>query len=161
VLSGGWRHVEIMRHAAGSRQREDPMRMILAGLLLLSGGPAFAQVFCVAPPSPTPVCNGCDVTLPWKVVASTVPRPTIPGLPKDRPWCVRSFGAFGGVYRAPEIVQRPALGEARVLGNTRIAYRSARPGRDRLIVRWHWMSHLNQPQQGRIIYDIEVLDRPI
>jgi hypothetical protein len=132
----------------------------LAGAVALvwSAG-AHAQVFCWR--GPYTVCDGCEATTAVRVVASTVPRPPIPGRPADRPWCGMGFRSLGGTFRKSELVERPTLGVMEIGGVNFVRYKSDRVGRDRAVVRHYWNSRTGREESATVVYDIEVVGAPL
>lgn len=137
------------------------MRAVLFGALLATAtvSAAEAQTYCRN--DRIRVCDGCDATFNWYVVASTVPRPAVPGRRPASGFCAILFQGLGTLYRPIEIIRRPALGEVRV-GRYGVGYRSARTGQDALTFRLHWLHpHTGRPTAGTVTMMVQVRDRPL
>ncbi len=132
----------------------------LAGAAALAWGTAAqAQAYCWR--SGYTACDGCQATMVVRVVASTVPRPPIPGRPADRPWCGMGFRSLGGTFRTSELVERPKLGVMEITGVNFVRYKSDRVGRDRAVVRHYWNSRTGREESATVVYDIEVVGAPL
>jgi hypothetical protein len=66
------------------------------------------------------------------------------------------------MYRPIEIIQRPKLGQARIINTYRVFYQSASNGDDALTVRVHWVQASTGKLQSAIVhYNIHVTDQPL
>ena|SRR5829696_868265 len=134
-------------------------RHFIPAFMLLFPVAAEARVFCHA--NRVHLCSGCDATVLFKVVVSSVPRDRIAGRPHDRPWCHYRMTAGGGSYHPARLIEKPSTGEASVRGQT-FFYRSSKVGRDRASVEYQWHhGHTGEVKRGRVTYDIEVVAAPL
>jgi ABC-type phosphate/phosphonate transport system substrate-binding protein len=66
------------------------------------------------------------------------------------------------MYRPIEIIQRPKLGQVRILHTYRVFYQSPRNGDDTFAVRVHWVQATTGKLQSAIVhYNIHVTDQPL
>jgi len=138
------------------------MRPFLFGGLMAAfmATAAEAQTFCRF--DPVTLCNGCEVTFNWYVVASTVPRPVPTGEKSAPDFCSMTFEGIGTYTKPIEIIRKPTLGEAKVAGVHHVLYRSKKVGQDTLTFVLHKNSGLNgQPYQTTVTLKVHVLDKPM
>lgn len=132
--------------------------ILLPALLLCIGSAQAADVYCDHKGGSLPA--GTERTHDWWVVSSTARKTQLPGQTKPTVGCIIYFASFGGMYRAPEIIARPKLGEASALSNG-IRYRSAKTGEDMVSVRFYRGSRGGGTESSIVHYRIHVVDHPL
>jgi hypothetical protein len=110
--------------------------------------------------------DGDTVTDYWKVMLGSVPREAIPGR-SDRTWCMINFAGGGGRrglrgnFVSYEVLEAPKNGQFHPFP-TNIRYKGMKVGSDRLVLKKHWLSSINnQPMSGTQIIEIEVVDQAL
>lgn len=133
--------------------------LIHAFLGAVWSGQAFAQSYCWFTGGGTLVDGGTS-TINLKIVVSTVKRTPIPGRTSERLWCTQQRNSLGG-HSSNKILIAPTNGDVRAQGY-RISYRGDKVGRDRFVIERRWMNGLNgRWNQGTLIYDVDVIPRPM
>ena len=132
--------------------------ILLPALLLGGTGAQALEIYCNYNGGSLPY--GTERFRDWHVVNYTVRKPQLPGQQKRLEWCSVTYQAFGGIYRSPEIVTMPKLGEAKTTAN-KLLYRSSKNGEDLVSVRFHYLGRTGQPESALVHYRIHVTDKPL
>jgi len=118
---------------------------------------AHAAHFCTG--SPARLHDGGTTAKYLKIVVSSVPRTYIPYQGRNSPWCCSTRRSIGG-HSSTKLLVAPKLGKVRLAGY-RICYRSDKVGKDRFVLIRRWKNWINNRwNQGKLIYEIEVVPKP-
>jgi hypothetical protein len=133
---------------------------ILAAVALSAGDARALDQYCRA--DYVRVQDGGEYQVKWDIVNSKARRPQLPGQTRATTGCNNGWRSLGAFYRPLEIIQAPKLGRARVTGNYRLFYESARNGQDAVAIRVHWIQASTGKLQSAVVrYNITVTDHPL